>query len=181
MHIKRLILIGIWCSTALATSCKKTTETAEAEEKTGYQGQGKSPVVPTVDRPVQKQWRGVWALNDSTVYFSNQFDGARLNGVAYDGNDHYTIWVTAENTPINVSPWYAFQVWSKEARDITVQLSYQDSRSRYYPKSVQMEEISPLWTVPNSKPLTPVRANLGYRRLQSLPKSPLASTKNRLG
>jgi hypothetical protein len=134
MHIKRLILIGIWCSTALATSCKKTTETAETEEKTGYQGQGKSPVVPTVDRPVQKQWRGVWALNDSTVYFSNQFDGARLNGVAYNGNDHYTIWVTAENTPINVSPWYAFQVWSKEARDITVQLSYQDSRSRYYPK-----------------------------------------------
>lgn len=134
MHIKRLILIGIWCSMTLATSCKKTTETAEAEEKTGYQGQGKSPVVPTVDRPVQKQWRGVWALNDSTVYFSNQFDGARLNGVAYDGNDHYTIWVTAENTPINVSPWYAFQVWSKEPRDITVQLSYQDSRSRYYPK-----------------------------------------------
>ena len=134
MHIKRLILIGILCSTALATSCKKTTETAETEEKTGYQGQGKSPVVPTVDRPVQKQWRGVWALNDSTVYFSNQFDGARLNGVAYDGNDHYTIWVTAENTPINVSPWYAFQVWSKEPRDITVQLSYQDSRSRYYPK-----------------------------------------------
>jgi hypothetical protein len=145
MHIKRLILIGIWCSTALATSCKKTTETAETEEKTGYQGQGKSPVVPTVDRPVQKQWRGVWALNDSTVYFSNQFDGARLNGVTYDGNDHYTIWVTAENTPINVSPWYAFQVWSKEARDITVQLSYQDSRSRYYPKiSTDGRNFAPL-------------------------------------
>jgi hypothetical protein len=145
MLIKRLILIGILCSATLATSCKKTTETAEAEEKTGYQGQGKSPVVPTVDRPVQKQWRGVWALNDSTVYFSNQFDGARLNGVAYDGNDHYTIWVTAENTPINVSPWYAFQVWSKEARDITVQLSYQDSRSRYYPKiSTDGRNFTPL-------------------------------------
>jgi hypothetical protein len=145
MHIKRSILIGILASTTLICSCKKNTSTAETEEKTGYQGQGKSPVVPTVDKPVQKQWRGVWAFNDSTVYFSNQFDGARLNGVAYDGNDHYTIWVTAENTPINVSPWYAFQVWSKEPREITVQLNYQDSRSRYYPKiSTDGKNFAPL-------------------------------------
>ena len=145
MHIKRSILIGILASTTLICSCKKNTSTAETEEKTGYQGQGKSPVVPTVDKPVQKQWRGVWAFNDSTVYFSNQFDGARLNGVAYDGNDHYTIWVTAENTPINVSPWYAFQVWSKEPSEITVQLNYQDSRSRYYPKiSTDGRNFAPL-------------------------------------
>lgn len=134
MRIKSLIAIGILFFMALTPSCKRGSETTRTEEKTGYQGQGKSPVVPTVDKPIQKQWRGVWAFNDSTTFFSNTFDGARLNGVAYDGNDHYTIWVTAENTPINVSPWYAFQVWSEKPRDITVQLNYQDSRSRYYPK-----------------------------------------------
>jgi hypothetical protein len=101
---------------------------------TGYQGQGPNPVVPTVDRPVQKQWKGIWAFNDSTTFFTNDFDGGRLNGVAYDGNDHYTVWITAENTPINVSPWYAFKVWTTTPREITIQLSYQDSRSRYYPK-----------------------------------------------
>ncbi|UWX56275.1 M14 family metallopeptidase [Maribacter litopenaei] len=72
-------------------------------------------------------------MEDET-YFSNNFDGARLNGVAYDGNDHYTIWITAENTPINVSPWYSFKVWTGKPREITIKLSYQDSRSRYYPK-----------------------------------------------
>ena len=144
MRIKSLIAIGILSSMVLS-SCKKKPETAETEEKTGYQGQGKSPVVPTVDKPVQKQWRGVWAFNDSTTFFSNTFDGARLNGVAYDGDDHYTIWVTAENTPINVSPWYAFQVWSDEPRDITVLLNYQDSRSRYYPKiSTNGRDFAPL-------------------------------------
>ena len=144
MRIKSLIAIGILSSMVLS-SCKKKPETAETEEKTGYQGQGKSPVVPTVDKPVQKQWRGVWAFNDSTTFFSNTFDGARLNGVAYDGDDHYTIWVTAENTPINVSPWYAFQVWSEKPRKITVQLNYQDSRSRYYPKiSTNGRDFAPL-------------------------------------
>ncbi len=118
-------------------SCKNTEQAIEEEpapSPTGYQGQGPNPVVPTVDRPVQKQWKGAWAFNDSTTFFTNDFEGGRLNGVAYDGNDHYTAWITAENTPINVSPWYAFKVWTTSPREITVQLSYQDSRSRYYPK-----------------------------------------------
>ncbi len=145
MRIKLLITIGTLSSLTLLSSCKKSPETIESKEKTGYQGQGKSPVVPTVDKPIQKQWRGVWAFNDSTTFFSNKFDGARLNGVAYDGNDHYTVWITAENTPINVSPWYAFQVWSKEAKEITVQINYQDSRSRYYPKiSTDGKNFKPL-------------------------------------
>jgi hypothetical protein len=118
-------------------SCKNAEKAAgEAREPapSGYQGQGRNAVVPTVDRPVQRQWKGIWAFNDSTTFFTNDFDGGRLNGVAYDGDDHYTVWITAENTPINVSPWYAFKVWTTEPREITIQLSYQNSRSRYYPK-----------------------------------------------
>ena len=163
MRIKSLIAIGILSSMVLASSCKKNPETAETKEKTGYQGQGKSPVVPTVDKPVQKQWRGVWAFNDSTTFFSNKFDGARLNGVAYDGDDHYTIWVTAENTPINVSPWYGFQVWSSEPRDITVQLNYQDSRSRYYPKiSTDGKNFKPLDSL-NFKAINPGDGEFGIK------------------
>ncbi|WP_350291712.1 M14 family metallopeptidase [uncultured Croceitalea sp.] len=112
----------------LAIACKSS------EKPTGYQGQPKSSVVPTTNKPVQKQWKGIWSFNDSTTFFTNDFDGARLNGVAEDGNNHFTLWITAENTPINVSPWYAFKVWSKNSKKITLKLSYQDSRSRYYPK-----------------------------------------------
>ncbi|WP_289644607.1 M14 family metallopeptidase [Maribacter aestuarii] len=121
---------------SLCISCKNTAKSVEKivdTKSTGYQGQAPSPVVPTTNRPVQKQWKGVWTFNNET-FFSNDFDGARLNGIAEDGNDHYTIWITAENTPINVSPWYAFKVWTENPREITVKLSYQDSRSRYYPK-----------------------------------------------
>ena len=122
----------------LLASCKNSSSVTNSEAtpsvSQGYQGQAPSPVVPTVDKPVQRQWKGVWSFEDESVFFSNEFDGARLNGVAFDGNGHYTIWITAENTPINVSPWYAFKVWSKESKEITIKLSYQDSRSRYYPK-----------------------------------------------
>lgn len=120
-------------------SCKNTApsvnETSQLNsQQTGYQGQEQNPIVPTVNKPVQKQWKGEWSFGNETTFFSNDFDGARLNGVAFDGDDHYTVWITAENTPINVSPWYAFKIWTENPRDIKVKLLYQDSRSRYYPK-----------------------------------------------
>ncbi|SHG34934.1 M14 family metallopeptidase [Flagellimonas flava] len=123
----------------LVYACKNSASpvyetTAKNSTEKGYQGQKQSAIVPTVNKPVQKQWKGIWSFDDETTFFSNDFDGARLNGVSVDGNDHYTVWITAENTPINVSPWYAFKVWTKNPREITVKLLYQDSRSRYFPK-----------------------------------------------
>ena len=88
----------------------------------------------TRTRPVQKQWKGTWAFKDSTVFFSNQFDGARLNGVAHDSLNFYTLLIAAENVPINPSPWYAFKVWSTDKQAINVRLTYENSRNRYYPK-----------------------------------------------
>lgn len=112
-------------------SCKNADK---AVKTAGYQGQGPTPLVSTKTKPVQKQWKGIWSFKDSTVFFSNQFDGARLNGVAHDSLNHYTLWFTAENTPINPSPWYAFKVWSESAQEVKLRFSYQNSRSRYYPK-----------------------------------------------
>mgnify|MGYP003646106786 FL=1 len=100
----------------------------------GYQGQGKSAVVSTLSKPVQKQWKGIWTFDDEATFFSNDFESGRLNGITSDGNNHYTVLITAENTPVNVSPWYAFKVWSKTPKTITIKMTYQDSRSRYYPK-----------------------------------------------
>jgi hypothetical protein len=101
---------------------------------TGYQGQGKSAVVSTLSKPVQKQWKGIWSFEEDNILFSNDFESGRLNGITSDGDNHYTALITAENTPVNVSPWYAFKVWSKNAITITIKMTYQDSRSRYYPK-----------------------------------------------
>ncbi len=127
----KMKLIVLLLGASITFSCKK-----EPSEKapSGYQGQGPNPIVSTLTKPVQKQWQGLWAFQDSTVFFSNQFEGARLNGVAYDGDNHYTLWITAENTPVNPSPWYAFKVWSKDSMDISLKFTYDGSRSRYYPK-----------------------------------------------
>ena len=103
-------------------------------QKPTFQGQAPAAVVPTDSKPIIKQWKGTWEFDDGQVFFSNDFDGARLNGVTQSGEDHYTILVSAENTPINPSPWYAFKVWSKTPKTIKVLFTYENSRSRYYPK-----------------------------------------------
>lgn len=121
----RVIFIFFWL--LLVVSCK-------AFQRGNYPGEEHIPLVPTVTKPVQKQWKGVWTLDRGTVMFSNDFEGGRLNGVSYDGDNHFTLLITAENIPINPSPWYAFKVWSTVPREIIIQLTYQDSRSRYYPK-----------------------------------------------
>lgn len=113
-----------------SVSCKNTAATA----KSGYQGQGPTTEVSTLTQPIQKQWKGVWTFKDSTVFFSNQFEGARLNGVAHDGGNHYTALITPENAPINPSPWYAFKIWSSIEQKIVLKITYQNSRSRYFPK-----------------------------------------------
>lgn len=91
-------------------------------------------LVDTRSRPTNKQWKGVWAFKDSTIFFSNDFEGGRLNGLIMDSVDHFTGLITGENYPINPSPWYAFKVWSKEPQSIQLKLTYTESRSRYYPK-----------------------------------------------
>ncbi len=100
-----------------------------------YQGQGPTPVVPTVTKPIQKQWKGDYSFDDGTLLFSNNFEGGRLNGIVQTNDSTYTALITSENTPINISPWYAFTVKSSKERTIEVVLTYQaTAKHRYYPK-----------------------------------------------
>ncbi len=148
MNIRTLLLISLLFLVSIA--CKNQKPTVK-----GYQGQGKNPVVATLSKPVQKQWKGIWTFDNETTFFSNDFESGRLNGIVADGNNHYTALITAENTPINVSPWYAFKVWSTDPRTITIKMTYQDSRSRYYPKiSKDGEHFKPLDSV-NFHPINP--------------------------
>lgn len=102
------------------------------------QYQGQPPirgVVDTSSRPTERQGKGVFPFNEDGVYFSNEFDGARLNGIERTGPLAYTITITPENAPINMSPWYAFQVWSRAPAEIAVKLVYPEhARHRYTPQ-----------------------------------------------
>lgn len=100
-----------------------------------FQGQPPITIVSTQSKPVQEQWKGVFSFKEGDVYFSNNFDGGRLNGLIKNNDSTYTALITSENTPINMSPWYAFKIWSKRNQIINLVLTYQENaKHRYYPK-----------------------------------------------
>jgi predicted deacylase len=108
---------------------------AAASTSAVYQGQGPREAVDTSSRPTDKQRKGVFPFEADGVYFSNEFDGARMNGIARTGPRAYTMTITPENAPINMSPWYAFKVWSSAPGDIAVTLVYPAAtRHRYTPQ-----------------------------------------------
>ncbi|MBA4744412.1 MAG: hypothetical protein H2058_04060 [Muricauda sp.] len=100
-----------------------------------FQGQPPVNAVPTDSRPVQKQWKGQFEFPNQGITFSNEFEGARLNGIVQNSDSTYTALITSENTPVNISPWYAFKVWGRTKGSIDVMLTYQaTAKHRYYPK-----------------------------------------------
>jgi len=106
-------------------SCKQDTKWA---------GQAPIQVVPTNTRPIQKQHIGTFELGEG-IFASNEFVGARLNGIALSSDTLITALINPENTPINASPWYAFKIWAEEEKEISLKLTYLDGVShRYYPK-----------------------------------------------
>ncbi|MCK3685057.1 M14 family metallopeptidase [Maribellus sp. YY47] len=103
------------------------------------QWKGQEPIqrVSTETRPIQYQWKKTYHIGKG-LHFSNEFDGARLNGIAMTGEEQVTVLITPENTPINSSPWYAFKVWSDTPRNIRIKITYNEGVShRYYPKYSQ--------------------------------------------
>jgi len=100
------------------------------------QWEGQEPVkkVRTETVPIQLQYKGIFDLGTG-VYMSNEFEGARMNGVARTNDTLVTVLITPENSPINMSPWYAFKLWSEYPHYIYVKLTYpEDAGHRYHPK-----------------------------------------------
>jgi cytosolic carboxypeptidase protein 6 len=100
------------------------------------QWEGQEPIrrVNTETVPIQLQYKATFDVGNG-VFFSNDFEGARMNGIARTNDTLITVLITSENTPINASPWYAFKVWSSEQHSIYIKLTYQAGVShRYYPK-----------------------------------------------
>jgi hypothetical protein len=105
----------------------------EPEKAKKFAGQAPVQKVDTSPRPVQLQHRNTFHFPELGISVSNDFNGARLNGVL-QREDTLIAWITPENAPINPSPWYAFKLWSEQPREVYVKLTYQDAKHRYYPK-----------------------------------------------
>ena len=103
-------------------------------KKEKWKGQAPIIKVSTATRPIQYQLKKTFDVGNG-IYCSNEFDGARLNGVALTGVDEVSVLITPENTPINKSPWYAFKIWSEDSKNIQLKITYNEGvEHRYYPK-----------------------------------------------
>lgn len=71
---------------------------------------------------------------DELVFADNEFDAARLNDFSKLNDSTFQVVILPENEPINNSPYYAFRIWSKESKNISLQLNYPTTTHRYWPK-----------------------------------------------
>ena len=71
----------------------------------------------------------------SIKWFSNDFQGARLNDVIKKNDSSFIISIFPENEPINPSPFYAFKAWSRSSKNIFIEFNYPEGyKHRYFPK-----------------------------------------------
>ncbi len=90
--------------------------------------------VDTTDKTIVQQEKKTYAFKNIGVFVSNEFDGARLNDCKVVNDSTIEATISPENTPINASAYYAMQIWSNEAKEITVILNYTEHEHRYKPK-----------------------------------------------
>ena len=92
-------------------------------------------VVDTSDKEIKFQEKKIFSFDKSGVYFSNDFEGARLNNVTQKNDSSFILKVLPENIPINPSPFYAFEVLSNTTKRINLEFDYPDGfKHRYIPK-----------------------------------------------
>lgn len=91
--------------------------------------------IDTKDKTIEIQEKKIFKLETLGVFASNTFKGARLNGFEQLNDSTVLVKINPENTPINHSPYYAFEVWSKKPRTLYLRFDYPDSiQHRYHPK-----------------------------------------------
>lgn len=124
-YLKNQAILFLLIVSTLLWSCKKDTK---------WKGQDPIKKVSTLTRPIQYQLKKTYSLGNG-IYCSNEFAGARLNGVVLTNDTIITVLITSENTPVNESPWYAFKIWSKTPQKVQLKITYSEGvKHRYYPK-----------------------------------------------
>ena len=124
-NLRNFTILTLLLTASLLWSCKNDTK---------WKGQEPIKKVSTLTRPIQYQLKKTYSLGNG-IYCSNEFAGARLNGVVLTSDTIITVLITSENTPINESPWYAFKIWADTIKNVQLKITYSEGvNHRYYPK-----------------------------------------------
>lgn len=70
------------------------------------------------------------------VSLQSDFEGAGRIDCQRVGKNMFAVTVVPEATPINPSPWYAFDIVATQAARVEILLGYQDATHRYWPKQL---------------------------------------------
>jgi hypothetical protein len=143
--IKSLLLIFL---VVTVFSCKKQLYTDRLQEF--------PTTLDTESRSVKFQDKRVYTTTQG-VSASNLFNGARLNDFAVENDSTYTVFIEPENTPINPSPWYSFQLWSTSPRKVYINIKYSEGKHRYLPK---LSSDGKNWENINASNIKPVGNNV---------------------
>ena len=91
--------------------------------------------VDTKTRSISFQKKRIFSFVKSGVYFSNDFEGARLNNINQLNDSTYVLSILPENKPINPSPFYAFKIWGSSSKKVFLRFKYPEGyKHRYIPK-----------------------------------------------
>ncbi len=91
--------------------------------------------VDTTSKEIKKQPKKTFVINELGVSASNLFDGARLNNFSRLNDSTVVAFVEPENTPINNSAYFAFDIWAEDEKPIYIQFKYPEGyQHRYHPK-----------------------------------------------
>lgn len=117
--------------------------------------------VDTKNKRISIQEKKIFSFEESGIYFSNDFQGARLNDVIKKNDSTFSLSILPENQPINPSPFYAFKVWSKSPKNINLEFNYPGSyKHRYIPKIL----LEGNWKIADSTSFTKLD-DIGFLKL----------------
>lgn len=104
--------------------------------------------IDTRSKNIVIQEKKIYNLENTGIYLSNKFDGARLNGVKKINDSTAIVYINPENSPINNSAYYAFKAWSNTKKSFYFKFSYpKEYKHRYIPKL----KINDVWRVIDDK------------------------------
>ena len=127
--------------------------------------------VDTKNKRISIQEKKIFSFEESGIYFSNDFKGARLNNVIKKNDSTFSLSILPENQPINPSPFYAFKVWSKSPKNINLEFNYPGSyKHRYIPKIL----LEGNWKIADSTSFTKLD-DIGFLKLNVSNKSKIVS------
>lgn len=93
-----------------------------------------SDLVDTRSKPIEYQVKQIFRFPEKGICADNMFPGARLNDMFMINDSTLQAQILPENHPVNMSPWYAFRMWSETSQTIYLKLCYKHGQHRYWPK-----------------------------------------------